>query len=69
MTKYPFVVTVFRFPGTNRPAIQQYNFEVIGQAHTRLCEADKLDRAVYGAAMSVTLKEIIFRTRVPLRRD
>lgn len=64
MTKYPFVVTIYRKPGPNKPVIQQHSFEDIGLAHLRMGEFAS-DRSVVRVALTVVLKEITYHARLP----
>lgn len=64
MTKYPFVVTVYRLPGTNRPVVQQHSFDDIGIAHAQMGTLAN-DKSVVKTVLSVTLKEVTFHNRYP----
>lgn len=54
MDKYPFVVTVYRHPGSKSPTMQQHHFEDLVQATKKLQDVGR-DRFVMKATLSVIL--------------
>jgi hypothetical protein len=64
MNKYPFVVTVYRKPGSTRPIVQQHSFEDVGVAHSEMGKFGN-DQQVVRIALSVTLKEVTYHSRLP----
>ncbi len=64
--KYPFLVTVFRLPGSNRPVIQNYNYEDVGMAHAEMYRLAEF-RDVVRVSLSVILKEVTLHQHMPRR--
>lgn len=64
--KYPFVLTVYRLPGSNRPVVQNYNYEDVGMAHAEMYRLAEF-KDVVRVSMSVILKEVTLHERFPKR--
>lgn len=55
--KYPFVLTVYRAPGTSKPIMQQHSYEAMGPALAAQ-RGHFGDRSVLKVTLSVVLDEM-----------
>ena len=68
MDKYPFVVTVYRMPGGQKPPIQQHSFETLELALLAMNNLGR-DKLVMKATLAAVLKTQTFNSQLRGGRD